>query len=72
MDILKQITHAMGNVIGSFFASDMDVMSREARKILSNPEDREKYIKAVESLKESPNRTEKITLSNHETITLVS
>ncbi len=70
MEVIKQITNAVGNVIGSFFHSDLDVMSTEARKILSNPEDKEKYIQAIKTLQTEKEAT--ITLSNKETITLVS
>lgn len=73
MSIFNQIINAVGNVIGSFFSNDMDVMSPEARRILSNPEDREKYMEAVQFLKEHPEKKQKeITLSNNEKLTLVS
>ncbi|RFZ92617.1 hypothetical protein D0C36_14470 [Mucilaginibacter conchicola] len=60
------------NVLGSYFSSDMDVMSDEAKKIFSNPDDRKKYIEAVEKLKGTTSKEETIILSTQEKITLVS
>ncbi|HVW94454.1 MAG TPA: hypothetical protein VHA56_00630 [Mucilaginibacter sp.] len=71
-EVIKLITRAMGSVLGSYFNSDMDVMSDEAKRIFSNDEDRKKYIEAVERLKNTTNQQETITLSNEQTITLVS
>ena len=71
MGIIKLITQTMGNILGSYFISDMDVMSEDAKKIFANEEDRKKYIEAVERLKKN-SKEETITLSNHEKITLVS
>lgn len=72
MSVLKQIRIALAKVLGSYFGSDMDVMSPEAREIFSNEEDAKKYIQAIERLKNTEGKREKITLSNDETITLVS
>ena len=72
-EVIKIITQSLGNVLSSYFGSDMDVMSDNAKRIFSNKDDREKYIKAVEEMKNDSNITEKtITLSNNEQITLVS
>lgn len=71
-EVIKLITRAMGSVLGSYFGSDMDVMSEEAKQIFANEEDRKKYIDAVEKLKNTTERKETITLSNDRTITLVS
>ncbi|MDB5009191.1 MAG: hypothetical protein JWP45_3584 [Mucilaginibacter sp.] len=73
MEVIKLISQTLGNILGSYFNSDMDVMSDEAKRIFSNKEDRQKYIAAVEKLKYSPDKKEEtITLSNNETITLIS
>jgi len=72
MEVIKIITRAMGSILGSYFISDMDVMSEEAKKIFANEEDRKKYIEAVEKLKSTDSKQETITLSTREKITLVS
>ncbi|SDT62784.1 hypothetical protein SAMN05216490_4429 [Mucilaginibacter mallensis] len=33
MEVIKLVTRAMGNILGSYFSSDMEVMSEEAQKI---------------------------------------
>ncbi|MCR8559292.1 hypothetical protein KXD93_16665 [Mucilaginibacter sp. BJC16-A38] len=72
MEVIKLIGQALGNVLGSYFNSDMDVMSPEAKKIFSNEEDKKKYVEAVERLKYTRDKEETITLSTNEKITLVS
>lgn len=72
MNVLKQIQRALNRVIEIYFNSDLDVMSSEAKEILSNPEDRRKYIEAVDRLKKNHGLEETITLSNKREITLVS
>jgi len=72
MEVIKLISRSVGGILGIYFRSDMEVMSEEAKRIFSNEEDREKYIKAVEKLKNPDVKEEKITLSNNEEITLVS
>lgn len=72
MEVIKLITRALRNVLGSYLNSDMDVMSPEAKKIFSNEEDKKNYIDAVEKLKASPNNSQTIILSTKEKITLVS
>jgi hypothetical protein len=71
MDVVKQIQYALGRVIEMFFYSD-DAMSAEAKEIFANPEDRKKYIEAVEKLKNTHSAKETIILSNKNEITLVS
>jgi len=72
-EVIKIITQSLGNVLSSYFGSDMDVMSENAKRIFANKEDRELYIKAVEELKNNSEIKERtITLSNQEQITLVS
>lgn len=66
-----QIQSAVKSVLDSYFSSDMDVMSSEAREIFSNPEDKEKYLEAIKKLRGASHQ-ETITLSNKEEITLVS
>jgi len=69
MTIFRQIYAAMTDVIDLFFADDTVLISREARKILSNKEDTEKYKRAIEQLKYRD--SVEITLSTGEIITLV-
>lgn len=71
MGIIKLITQRMGDILSSYFISDMDVMSEDAKKIFANEVDRKKYIEAVEKLK-NDSKEETIILSNNEKITLVS
>ncbi|HTK20369.1 MAG TPA: hypothetical protein VL442_12665 [Mucilaginibacter sp.] len=71
-EIIKIITRAMGSFFVSYFDSDTDVMSDDAKKIFANEDDRKKYIEAVEKLKNSNTKEETIVLSNHEKVTLVS
>jgi len=71
MTVIQQIKNAVGNVIETYFSSDLDVMSQEAKRILSNPEDKKKYMDAVEKLKNPEQKEVTITLSNHEEITLI-
>ena len=71
MSILMQIQSAVRSVLDSYFSSDMDVMSTEAKEIFSNPDDRKKYLEAVKRLSGSSHE-EKIILSTKEEITLVS
>ena len=68
--IFYQIGDAIKEMIKSFFVSDLDVMSEEVKEILSNPEDAEKYKKAVEEIK-GGKQTSTVLLSNNKEITLV-
>jgi D-lyxose ketol-isomerase len=72
MKVIKQITKAMGAILDFFFKSDMDVMSSEAKKILANKEDRQKYIEAIDKIKLEPDKSITIILSTKEKITLIS
>ena len=72
MEVIRIISQRLGDILGYYFGSDMDVMSEEAKKIFSNKEDREKYIKAVEELRNTKDKEVEIILSNKETVTLVS
>lgn len=71
MTVIQQIKNAVGNVIETYFSSDLDVMSHEAKRIMSNPEDKKKYLEAVEKLKNPEQKEITITLSNREEITLI-
>lgn len=71
MNTIKHFLKVMGTVADRYFASDMEVISPEARRILSNPDDKKKYLDAVERLK-GQSKKETIKLSTGETITLVS
>lgn len=72
METVSLIMLAVGKILRSSFTSDMEVMSSEAKAIFSNEEDRLKYIDAVKLLNKNPEEKQTITLSNKETITLVS
>jgi len=73
---LMSIWKELGNIYELYFSSDMDIISPKAKRILSNPEDRKKYMEAVKRLKENQdkadyNNKETVKLSNNEEITLV-
>lgn len=72
MSALSQISVAVRNALRMLFPSDRDVVSSEAKEILSNPDDREKILSAVENLRNNPEKKETIKLSNNEELTLVS
>jgi hypothetical protein len=55
----------------TFFTSDLDVMSEEVRKILSNPEDAKKYKNAIGEIEKGKSEVT-IELSDSTTLTLVS
>lgn len=69
--ILETITHAVRNVIRTFFASDLDVMSDEVRQILSNPDDAKKYRQAIDDIRTGKEKEVTIQLSNKRSLTLV-
>ncbi len=68
--ILSEFRNAVKNVLRTFFASDLDVMSDEVREILSNPEDAQKYKDAVRQI-ESGETEVTIKLSGNRELTLV-
>lgn len=70
MNIFKEILKAIGNILDSFFSNDMDVMSPEAKRILSHPEDSKKYCEALDRIKLHKG-SETIILSTGEEITLI-
>ncbi len=63
-NIVNQIIKAVSNVFESYFTSDMDVVSSETKRILSNPGDRQKYMDAIERLQRGETHEEKIELSS--------
>lgn len=67
---ISVVFEAARRVIGRFFESDMEVISREGREILSNPKDAKSYDDAIRRMKESK-QPEKFTLENGETIQLI-
>ncbi|HEY4323115.1 MAG TPA: hypothetical protein VGN20_03995 [Mucilaginibacter sp.] len=72
MEVIRIISQRVGDILDYYFGSDMDVMSDDAKKIFSNKEDRQKYIDAVEELRKENKKEVEITLSNKETVTLIS
>lgn len=72
MGTIKAVFNAVGNVLGTFFSSDSDVMSEEAKRILSNEEDRKIFFEAIDKMKNSDSHKETLILSNKEKITLFS
>jgi len=53
-----------------FFSDDLDVMSTEVREILANPRDAQKYISAINRIKNGEQEVT-ITLSNQKEFTLI-
>lgn len=76
MTIIKEITISMKNVLSTFFGSDTDVMSDRVKEILSNPEDKKRYLEALSKLKEFEEKGEQgkqtITLSNNQKLELTT
>lgn len=72
MEILRHITGVWMAMFISAFDSKTDVISNDARQILSNPDDRDRYIKAVDELKKNPSTPQKVELSDHKEITLIA
>ncbi len=67
---ISVVFEAARRVIGRFFESDMEVISKEGREILSNPNDAKSYDDAIRRMKESK-QPEKFTLESGETIQLI-
>lgn len=59
-----------GKVLNDFFNSDTDVMSKDIKKIMSNPEDKKKYLEAIKQLKVDNKKSAEVTFSNKEKMTL--
>lgn len=69
---IKQYFNAMQRAMNTYFSSDMDVMSPEAKKIFANPIDREEYIRAVEELNKGESKEKTIKLQSGEEIVLIA
>lgn len=72
MTIFTRILKDAFNQVHYYFDLEDGILSSEAKKILSNPNDREKYLKAIEKMKKENKEEETIILENGEEITLVS
>ena len=74
MAIFRELTISMRNVLETFFGSDTEVMSSRVKDIMANPEDKKKYLDALEKLRkledDGKHGTEKIKLSNDEELEL--
>lgn len=75
MSLINLIKENIFYVFRSFFIADMDVISVETKKILTNPKDKKLYLDTVRELKEQLENGEKsaektITLSDNTKITL--
>ncbi len=75
MPLLQQIKDNIIFIFRSFFIPDMDVISVDTKKLLSNPQDKKLYIETVYELKAELARggketTKTITLSDNSQITL--
>ena len=57
-------------VLNDFFNSDTEVMSQDIRKIMSNPDDKQKYLEALKELKIGNKKSTEVTFSNKEKMTL--
>ncbi len=60
---VNNVFTAMRNILRRYFTSDLDVMSSEGRRILSNPKDAEAYNSAIKETKKSKKES-KFTLEN--------
>ncbi|OYD44325.1 hypothetical protein CHU00_17605 [Sphingobacterium cellulitidis] len=75
MSLINLIKENIFYVFRSFFIADMDVISVETKKILTNPKDKKLYLDTVRELKDQMEKGEKsakktITLSDNSEITL--
>jgi hypothetical protein len=68
---IDQIIAVSSTLFKHVFSSDNGLMSEEVKEILSNPEDTEKYRKALKEVEETQ-KSVTITLSNNKTLTLVN
>ncbi|MEX2410969.1 MAG: hypothetical protein WD607_06275 [Candidatus Paceibacterota bacterium] len=59
-----------GKVLNDFFNSDTEVMSKDIKKIMSNPEDKKKYLNAIKQLKVENKKSAEVTFSNKEKMIL--
>lgn len=76
MTIIKELSISMKSVLEIFFGSDTEVMSSQVRDIMANPEDKKKYLDALDKLRKledaGEHGTEKVKLSNDEELELTT
>lgn len=77
MSLFNYIRENVFLVFRSFFLPDMGVISEDTKRLLANPQDKEKYLDAVKELREKIEKGEKqprktITLSDKSEITLTT
>ena len=70
MSVLKSILKEVIKVFNSYFVTNTDVMSPDVKEIMSNPEDRKKYLEAINALKSKEMEEVKIKLSTKKEMTL--
>lgn len=70
MNLFRQVLNMIVTALDLFFEDDTDVMSRTARQIFSNKEDKQKYIEAIGKINHG-SKEETIILSTGEAITLI-
>lgn len=75
MSVFNHIIISVKSVVKSFFIADMDVISIDTKKILSNPDDKARYLKAIKELREQSDKGKRnvettITLSDDSQVTL--
>lgn len=71
MSFLHSIRNAFAVVFDAYFPTDLDLISPEAKQILGNPEDKKKYLDAIDRMREGSKR-EILVLHNGKELTLVS
>lgn len=69
--ILNGTIAAIMRVVKAAFGADVDIMSDELEEILSNAEDKEKIINAINEIKKTDKEEITITLHNKEELTLI-
>lgn len=74
MKNLKSFILLVLEAIKELFSTDMDVPSKEAQKLMSNKNDREKYFRAIQELREKEKNGQKpevtFTTENKKIITI--
>lgn len=70
-NFFSSIFSATRRLLKAAFVSEYEIMSDEVREILSNPEDREKFMDAVDKIKNSGSQKESVKLEDGTILTLV-
>lgn len=70
--LFRHMLSSSKNVFEEFFSNDMDVISSDTKKIMSNSEDRKKYVDAINQLIEEKSNLEKVGTSMRSTTAGVS